>query len=64
MPAVPVVTRDFLQAGEFQAKALFAEPYPIVATAHPVAHMEKDELEQLAQETIEEIAFRLVAPFL
>ncbi len=58
------MTRDFLGAGEFQAKALFGEDYPIVATAHPVAHMDKAELEELARDAIEEIAARLIAPFL
>lgn len=63
VPAAPVVTRDFLGAGGFQAKALFGEDYPIVATPHPVAHMEKAELEELARGAIEEIAARLIAPF-
>jgi hypothetical protein len=61
VPAVPVVTSDFLGAGEFQAKALFAEPYPIIATPHPVAHMDKEELEKLARDAIEAIAGRLMA---
>lgn len=61
VPAAPVVTSDFLGAGEFQAKALFADPYPIIATPHPVAHMEKEELEKLARDAIEAIAGRLMA---
>ncbi|MEE9256968.1 MAG: hypothetical protein V3V56_07345 [bacterium] len=55
------MTRAFLQAGEFQAKALFGEPYPLVVTAHPVAHMEKSELEGLASGAVEAIAARLMA---
>lgn len=63
MPAAPVVTGEFLQAGEFQAKALFSEPYPIVSTVHPVAHMERAELDQLALDAIEAIAGRLAVEF-
>jgi hypothetical protein len=55
------VTGEFLQAGEFQAKALFSEPYPIVSTVHPVAQMERAELDQLALDALDAIAGRLSA---
>lgn len=61
MPAAPVVTGEFLQAGEFQAKALFSEPYPIVSTVHPVAHMERAEIDRLALDVLDAIAGRLTA---
>jgi hypothetical protein len=61
VPAAPVVTREFLQAGEFQAKALFGGDYPIVFTPHPVAHMEKEEFSRLAQDALEGIAGRLMS---
>ena len=61
VPAAPVVTAEFRGAAEFQAKALFGEPYPLVVTAHPVVHLDREGIRALAQDSIEAIVARLTA---
>lgn len=62
VPAAPVATEEFRLAAEFQAKALFAEPYPIVWTPHPVAQLDRESIRALAAGAVEAIRARLVAP--
>ncbi len=62
IPAVPVVTEAFLRAAEFQAKALFGEPYPFVVTPHPVVQLDREGIRRLAEGALDAIVGRLVAP--
>jgi len=62
VPAVPVVSEAFLHAGGFQARALFAEDYPLVWTPHPVVQLDRAGIRELAEATAGAIAARLVAP--
>jgi len=57
-----VVTEAFLRAAEFQAKALFGEPYPFVVTPHPVVQLDREGIRRLAEGALDAIVGRLVAP--
>jgi hypothetical protein len=51
IPGVSVVTREFADAVEVQAKALGFEP-AVVYVAHPIQNRTADELKALADEAI------------
>ena len=61
VPGCFVVTREFEQAAESQARSIGFEP-AIVWTPHPIQNRTAAELEQLAEDSLEAILSAITAP--
>lgn len=60
VPAVPVVTHEFMLAARAQASALGRPDFDAVYVRHPIQDQTKEELEARADAALSRIAARLL----
>jgi hypothetical protein len=59
IPLVAVASREFVEAGRVQARALAFEAFEVFPVAHPIQPLTGDEVKALAREALPGIVARL-----
>jgi len=56
-----VITQGFVTAAQKRAQALGMPEHPVVVIAHPIASKKREDMLQLARNSVEEVASALVS---
>ena len=60
IPTATVVSSEFVNAAQAQARALGAADYGLVVVAHPIQPLTRDEVQKLADHAFDDVVRRLI----